>query len=99
MMESRNSITNSTSQARLSIEPKINSVQQSTSSITVNDQQLSLPFVVPEHKETSEAATDTPRWSPEPNLMVEFWSSYFEIFHSSYLCNLILFINEGSRRL
>lgn len=72
MMENRNSITNSTSQGRINIDLKTNPVQQSTSSMTVNEPQLSLPFVLPERKETSEAATDTPRWSPEPNLMVCF---------------------------
>lgn len=71
-MESRNSIPNSTSQARMSIDTKHLPVQQPAASIPLPIAEPLPPvYVVPEtRKETSEAATDTPRWSPEPNLMV-----------------------------
>lgn len=76
MTESRNSIPNSTSQARMSIDSKILPMQQPTvASIPLQTDPLPPIYAVPEpKKETSEAATDTPRWSPEPNLMVKLYS-------------------------
>lgn len=72
--EKRNSMSSSISQSKINTDPKLVTTQSTISSAIVaadiKPQQIlsqTQNYVIETRKETSEAATDTPRWSPEPN--------------------------------